>query len=68
MMSPFLLLSECAAHARVPVSTIRHWIAVGKLRSVRPGRRRMVRREDLDALLNGGSSTSGASASPGREG
>ena len=68
MMSPFLLLSECAAHARVPVSTIRHWIAVGKLRSVRPGRRRMVRREDLDALLDGGSPMSRAPASPGREG
>jgi excisionase family DNA binding protein len=68
MTSPFLLLSECAAHARVPISTIRHWIAVGKLRSVRPGRRRMVRREDLDALLNGGSPTPGGSSQPSHPG
>jgi excisionase family DNA binding protein len=57
MISPFLLLTECAAHARVPVSTIRHWIAIGKLPSVRPGRRRMVRRDDLDAFLAGGPPT-----------
>jgi excisionase family DNA binding protein len=51
MISPFLFLTECAAHARVPVSTVRHWIAIGRLPSVRPGRRRMVRREDLEAFL-----------------
>jgi len=53
MTSPFLLLTECAEHARVPLSTVRHWIATGKLPSVRPGRRRMVRRTDLDAFLAG---------------
>jgi excisionase family DNA binding protein len=53
MISPFLFLTECAAHARVPVSTVRHWIAIGRLPSVRPGRRRMVRREDLEAFLAG---------------
>jgi excisionase family DNA binding protein len=53
MTSPFLLLTECAEHARVPLSTVRHWIATGKLPSVRPGRRRMVRRADLDAFLAG---------------
>jgi excisionase family DNA binding protein len=51
MTSPFLLLTECAAHARVPVSTIRHWIAIGKFASVRPGRRRLVRRDDFEAFL-----------------
>jgi excisionase family DNA binding protein len=51
MRNDLLLLSEVAAEARVSVSTVRHWIRVGKLRTVRPGRRRMVRREDLDALL-----------------
>ena len=53
MTSPFLLLTECADYARVAVSTVRHWITTGKLPSVRPGRRRMVRREDLDAYLAG---------------
>ena len=54
MVSPFLLLTECAELARVPVSTVRHWIAIGRLRSVRPGRRRMVRRDDLEAFLADG--------------
>jgi excisionase family DNA binding protein len=61
MTSPFLLLTECAEHARVAVSTIRYWITTGKLRSVRPGRRRMVRRDDLDAFLAG---LSGETISP----
>ncbi len=51
MVSPFLLLTECAELARVPVSTVRHWIAIGRLPSVRPGRRRMVRRDDLEAFF-----------------
>ena len=41
MRNDLLLLSEVAAEARVSVSTVRHWIRVGKLRTVRPGRRRM---------------------------
>jgi excisionase family DNA binding protein len=53
MTSPFLFLTECAAHARVPVSTVRHWIAAGRLASIRPGRRRMVRRDDFEAFLLG---------------
>jgi excisionase family DNA binding protein len=51
MVSPFLLLTECAEFARVSLSTIRRWIATRRLRSVRPGRRRMVRRDDLEAFL-----------------
>ena len=51
MPSPFLLLTEVAAESRVSLSTVRHWIATGKLASVRPGRRRMVRRVDLERLL-----------------
>jgi excisionase family DNA binding protein len=51
MPNNFLLLAEVAAEARVSLSTVRHWVTVGKLATVRPGRRRMVRREDLDAFL-----------------
>jgi excisionase family DNA binding protein len=51
MPSPYLLLSEIAEETRTPLSTVRHWIATGKLPSVRPGRRRLVRRADLDAFL-----------------
>lgn len=51
MPSPYLLLTEIAEETRTPLSTVRHWIATGKLPSVRPGRRRLVRRVDLDAFL-----------------
>jgi excisionase family DNA binding protein len=51
MRNDLLLLTEVATEARVSVSTVRHWISIGKLPTVRPGRRRMVRRADLDALL-----------------
>jgi excisionase family DNA binding protein len=51
MPSPFLLLEEVAEETRTPLSTVRHWIATGKLASVRPGRRRLVRRIDLEAFL-----------------
>jgi len=44
-------LEEVAAHARVSVATVRHWIRQGELKSFRPGKRRIVRPEDLDAFL-----------------
>lgn len=47
----YLLLAEVAKETRTTVSTVRYWIASGKLPSVRPGRRRLVRRTDLDAFL-----------------
>jgi excisionase family DNA binding protein len=53
MSAQFLLLEEIAAETRAPISTVRHWIATGKLASVRPGRRRLVRRVDLEAFLSG---------------
>lgn len=46
-----LTLEECAEHARTSTSTVRYWIATGKLRSRRPGRRVLVRRADLAAFL-----------------
>jgi excisionase family DNA binding protein len=52
MVAPDLLqLEEVAQLARASVSTVRHWIRSGRLRSVRPGRRRLVPRADLDAFL-----------------
>jgi excisionase family DNA binding protein len=71
MPSKYLFLEEVAEEARVSLSTVRHWISTGKLRSVKPGRRRMVAREDLDALLRGakpaGSACIGADAAPSAE-
>jgi excisionase family DNA binding protein len=43
---------EGAAYARVSVSTLRHWLYTGRLRSVRPGRRRLIRRSDLESFLS----------------
>lgn len=51
MPSIYLLLEEIAEETRTPLSTVRHWIAQGKLPSVRPGRRRLVKRTDLDAFM-----------------
>ena len=51
MAEDYLLLDEVAELARVSVDTVRFWIRAHKLASVRPGRRRMVRREVLDAFL-----------------
>lgn len=48
-----LTLVEVAKETRAAVGTVRHWIKVGKLRSVRYGRRRMVTRDALDQLLKG---------------
>lgn len=46
-----LLLIEVADRARVSISTVRHWIRMGALSSVRPGRRRMVRSDELARFL-----------------
>ena len=47
----FLLLDEVARECRASVASVRYWIASGRLRSVRPGRRRLVSREDLDRFI-----------------
>lgn len=51
MASAYLLLEEVADETRTPLSTVRQWIAQGRLPSVRPGRRRLVKRADLDAFM-----------------
>ena len=52
----YLFLSEVAELARVSVDTVRFWDRAGKLASVRPGRRRMVQRDVLEAFLLRGAS------------
>lgn len=46
-----LLLDEVAQICRSNLSTVRHWIRIGSLKSIRPGRRRLVRRKDLESFL-----------------
>ena len=50
----FLLLDEVARECRASVASVRYWIASGRLRSVRPGRRRLVSREDLERFIETG--------------
>jgi len=50
----WLLINEVANIARVSPDTVRFWIKTGRLSSIRPGRRRLVRREALDAFLASG--------------
>jgi len=51
MTGNLLLLEEVARECRTSVSTVRYWIQSGRLPSIRPGRRRLVRRRDLERFL-----------------
>ncbi len=59
MPNELLFLEEVAVETRAALSTVRYWITTGKLPSLRPGRRRLVRRSDLERFLaaSGGKST-----------
>jgi excisionase family DNA binding protein len=46
-----MTLEEVAKQCRTSVSTIRHWIRTKRLRSLRPGRRRMVYLAEVVKLL-----------------
>lgn len=50
----WLVLEEVATIARVSIETVRFWLRRPnrRLPSVRPGKRRLVRRSDLDAFLS----------------
>jgi len=45
------LLDEVARRCRAPLSSVRHWVRTGKLASIRPGRRRLVARSELERFL-----------------
>jgi excisionase family DNA binding protein len=47
----YLTLAEAAEIARVPIKSLRWWITCGKLRSYKPGRRRLVKRSELLAFI-----------------
>jgi excisionase family DNA binding protein len=50
-LGDLLILEEVAELTRARLETVRAWIKQGRLRSIRPGRRRLVRRQDLEAFL-----------------
>jgi excisionase family DNA binding protein len=47
----FLHVEEIARLCRAPKSSVRHWLSTGKLPSIKPGKRRLVLRQDLDRFL-----------------
>jgi len=50
----FLRVDEVADEARVSRSTVRHWLRVGRLESVKLGKRRVVPRAAFEALITSG--------------
>jgi excisionase family DNA binding protein len=46
-----LTLVEVAEVTRATAPTVRHWITVGKLKAVKPGRHLLVWRSELDRFL-----------------
>lgn len=52
MTRTFLYVEEVAQECRTSISTVRQWIAMGRLRASKPGRRVLVERDDLDKFLD----------------
>jgi len=63
--SEFLFLDEVARRCRVPVGTVRHWVALGKLPSGRFAKRRLVRRDDLERFIAMGFTSSAPATAAG---
>jgi excisionase family DNA binding protein len=60
--SPWLALDEAATYLRVSERTLERRVKAGRLRSTTIGRRRLLHRDDLDALAeNGGGGGESAS-------
>ena len=64
---PLMTIQEASEAMRIPESSIRRWIRLGTLRSVRPGRRRFVLRSDIEALLTPQQATQQEATKPKRQ-
>lgn len=51
---PLFTLEEVAEATRASLSSARWWVVTGKLKAIRPGRRVLVRRSELERFLAGG--------------
>jgi excisionase family DNA binding protein len=49
----FLLVEEVAAICRASPETVRFWIRTGRLHSIRPARRRLIARAEVNRFLAG---------------
>jgi excisionase family DNA binding protein len=47
----YLTYSEAAQLARVPQSTVRWWVATGRLSKYKPGRHPLVKSDELIAFI-----------------
>ena len=47
----FLLIDEVASICRVSINTVRYWLRTGRLPSIRPARRRLVERVEVERFL-----------------
>ena len=56
-----MLITEAASIARVAPSTMRRWIRERRLRSVKPGKRRLVPRTELVRFVEGERHVAGGS-------
>lgn len=52
-MPTYLTMPDAAAAVATSPDTIRYWVSTGKLRAFKPGRRILVRLDDLQALVEG---------------
>jgi excisionase family DNA binding protein len=66
--SPWLGLDEAAEYLRVSPRTLERLIAKQRIRSTTLGRRRLLHRDDLDALVNGDGGGEARTAPPRRQG
>lgn len=51
MPAAFLTIPEVADALRVPVATVRYWLAVEKLRGFKPGRQVLIKADDMAAFV-----------------
>jgi excisionase family DNA binding protein len=51
MKADFLRLRDVAERLGASIHTVRHWVRLGLLPSVRPGRHRLVRSEDVQRFM-----------------
>lgn len=54
VLPALLKIPEVARYCRTTDPTVRHWIYTGQLPSKKVGRHRLIRREDLEAFIEGG--------------
>ena len=59
----FLTVAEVAELLRLNQQTVRNWIDAGSLPAVRIGRRVLIKRSDLDRIVESGYQSSSSSAS-----